>query len=130
MENKIEAFRDKNGKYTIVISGSIDHRALSSFEATFFETQAKIDVEQQKTLREQEKTKQSKNTSSAIISIIAILIVPTIAYIIYLYLSLDNDSIKKYKIDMSKYQQIELSKIEKDYLLSLEKLKLEANKTK
>lgn len=130
MENKIEAFKDNNGKYTIETSGNIDHRALSSFQTAFFETQAKIDVEQQKTLREQEKTKQSKNTLNTAKWLLVILLLAFIAHSIYSYLSLDNDSIKKYKIDMSKYQQIELSKLEKDYLFSLEKLKLEANKTK
>lgn len=107
MLNSIEAFVDKDGKYTVKTSGTVDLKIQSDFAKAFVEHQSKVEIEKQKT--EQEKIK--KQLDKYFWFIVLLIVCATAAVIAAMSLIFrESDDVQKHRID--KNYELETKKID------------------
>ncbi len=102
--------KDKISGFDVTKGEKVDSKDYASFVNSYFDYQARVDMEKQKTEQEKEKAKQNKFQMTIIL-----LAVIVIAYCIY-FLS-DSQEVRQNKIDANK-------------TIELERMRIEANKTK
>lgn len=109
MPNSLKMCKEQKGEYIFEPSGDIDHKVQSSFVSSFYEYQAKVDIEKQKTL--QKKHEQLKSLWSSMAIVLSIFF---IAYVVFekLPISKDSDAVKIYKIDSDKNLSLDKFKFE------------------